>query len=298
MGYAAREIISSADKLLGEVHSSFTRAFNVQTNFGRIVSFSVIGSPNFPSNVVTTLADSHGFSSLGVAPGLPVWKADDTLLVGRMEIYTQSASEYTPLIRSHIPSTDSASLDKAVFGALEVALELSGKGSLIALLPSLERNAEPPSFENLVYQRVWQGLEALRESVLGGRDLAEAASHLLGLGPGLTPSGDDVLAGFMAALRLGLKSRNRSNDNEALDLLLKPVVTQAEAATNTLSREMLLYASRGELTDTAERLILCLLGGCAEDITPHVFSLLAYGATSGADQLTGILHGLRTAYEL
>ncbi|MBS3950430.1 MAG: hypothetical protein KGZ53_07215 [Peptococcaceae bacterium] len=63
IGYAAQSILHANEDLLGEVHSSFRRAFNIHTYSGQIVSFSTAGTPNFPTNVVTNLTDQPGFVS-------------------------------------------------------------------------------------------------------------------------------------------------------------------------------------------------------------------------------------------
>jgi uncharacterized protein DUF2877 len=91
---------------------------------------------------------------------------------------------------------------------------------------------------------------------------------LAGRGPGLTPLGDDILVGYLAAAAL-------AGDSEA--------VVAAEAActdqtTTNLSRTLLRLAARGALPEAAHRLLV--------DGDPE--PLLAFGATSGK----GIAFGL------
>ena len=71
-------------------------------------------------------------------------------------------------------------------------------------------------------------------------DASAAAARLLGSGPGLTPSGDDVLAGFLAgAAAFGLDASALREATAAL----------APARTTALSAALLWHAARGECID-------------------------------------------------
>src|SRR5262249_39110492 len=76
-------------------------------------------------------------------------------------------------------------------------------------------------------------------SALGaGESPAPAVAQLLGRGPGLTPTGDDVLAGALVALSaLGAP---------AAVVLADAVTAAAPGATTTVSAALLTHAARGE----------------------------------------------------
>jgi hypothetical protein len=95
---------------------------------------------------------------------------------------------------------------------------------------------------------------------------------LPGRGPGLTPLGDDILVGYLAAAALSGASGSA-------------IACAAGAArrTTALSRTLLLLAARGALPEAAH----CLL--VDGDLAP----LLAFGATSGRGIAFGLgLHGV------
>jgi hypothetical protein len=103
-----------------------------------------------------------------------------------------------------------------------------------------------------------------------------AAQRLVGLGPGLTPSGDDALSGFLLALRhLG---------NRPLDLRLR-----TEGRTPDLSAALLEHAARGDGCDQ----VVGLLDAVAGHTPVHdaLADLLSVGHTSGADLSLGVLAG-------
>src|SRR5260370_13795935 len=77
-------------------------------------------------------------------------------------------------------------------------------------------------------------------STASGHDAYAAASLLVGSGPGLTPSGDDVLAGFLVgAAAFGLD----------VAALREAVADLAPGRTTALSAALLWHAVRGECID-------------------------------------------------
>ena len=114
-------------------------------------------------------------------------------------------------------------------------------------------------------------------------DVAEPA-RLLGLGGGLTPSGDDVLAGYLAgAAAYGL----------AVDELRAFVCAEAPRRTTTLSAALLRHAAAGEAIPQVCRLLLALDDGMGTD--DALAGLLRVGHTSGAALAAGVLGAARAA---
>jgi hypothetical protein len=111
---------------------------------------------------------------------------------------------------------------------------------------------------------------------LAGGD-AGPALGLLGRGPGLTPAGDDVVAGALAALAL-----LGAPDPAAVRAVLDAVA----GATTLLSAALLRCAARGQVPPQAARLLRALCGG--GPVGPALDALLAVGATSGAALALGI----------
>jgi hypothetical protein len=109
------------------------------------------------------------------------------------------------------------------------------------------------------------------------RDLAGACHILGGLGPGLTPSGDDALAGMLLAARV-----RWPGTEDHLVALAKTV------ATHEISRAFFEWAARGQSIEPVHRLL-------AGDATA-AHDLDAFGHTSGADLALGLLFGLRAPW--
>lgn len=115
-----------------------------------------------------------------------------------------------------------------------------------------------------------------------------AVAGLLGRGPGLTPAGDDLLCGALAAARLfGIPGASLAV--AVRDRLALPVVTTA------LSRQLLLRALAGDGLPELQRLAeaICARAG----VEPALRRLLRIGHSSGAALATGLLAGARHAAE-
>ncbi len=130
------------------------------------------------------------------------------------------------------------------------------------------------------------------EAQLSG-DAAELASAgqaavdgLIGLGPGLTPSGDDLISGLLIALH--------ATDHAAAAAALASFVRKTPAdATSKLSRAFIEAAIAGEPNEAMQPMLSCLLKGEPCALAPAFEGLDRIGHSSGWDMLAGIVIGLR-----
>lgn len=110
------------------------------------------------------------------------------------------------------------------------------------------------------------------------------ATRLVGLGPGLTPAGDDVLAGTVAGLvLLGHPAAERFGSG---------VHALAAGRTTELSRALLRHAAAGRVSGEFGAVLQGLVGYGA--LGPAISALLATGSTSGR----ALTLGLCTAIDL
>lgn len=112
---------------------------------------------------------------------------------------------------------------------------------------------------------------------------AAALRSLVGLGPGLTPAGDDLLCGYAVAL---WRAGRRTGLHQALQQI-------PPSATTPLSRSLLHWAAEGLAGEHHLAWIDSVLAGRAN--APDL--LLAHGATSGADWAAGALLAVQTLCE-
>lgn len=137
-------------------------------------------------------------------------------------------------------------------------------------------------------------LGELRAALHGPPDgaLADAARGLVGLGEGLTPSGDDILCGLLSAGRTLAAPLGAHAARARLDRVAAAVLRDAAQRTTALSAALLWHADRGELAEPARGLARALLGRTR--LAPALDALLSVGHSSGRDLALGMALGVRT----
>lgn len=135
----------------------------------------------------------------------------------------------------------------------------------------------------------------LVDAVRSGDDEARArARTLLGRGPGLTPAGDDVLAGLVAGvscLAAALPAPGTTALRHQVGRLGRAIAAEAVDRTTPVSAALLHHAADGEVAAPAAALLRALTGHGDPAIATR--GLLAVGATSGRDLTAGIVHAAR-----
>jgi hypothetical protein len=125
-------------------------------------------------------------------------------------------------------------------------------------------------------------LAAVAELVARG-EVETIAARLGGRGPGLTPAGDDVLAGIVLALHaLGRPEARLQSAVEAV-------------RTTDLARAYLHWCARGQCIAPAHDVLRTVADGDVAGLTRAAQRLGALGASSGADLLLGLQLGLCAA---
>jgi hypothetical protein len=112
---------------------------------------------------------------------------------------------------------------------------------------------------------------------------AAAAAAIAGLGPGLTPSGDDVLIGLLAT-HAWAEAAGFAGD----PALRRAVVDAAAPRTTRLAAQLLAAAADGCVTAPLTNLLASVYRR-GRRRAPDVAAVLAIGGTSGADMLMGVL---------
>jgi hypothetical protein len=135
---------------------------------------------------------------------------------------------------------------------------------------------------------------------IGNREFGKALNaidKLIGLGPGLTPSGDDLLTGVMAA------GAFYSLVFPAISLDIRSLNSQIAASackrTTVFGQMMLSDASRGEVVQSLGELLQALL--CRKEdgsLFRKARRVMAIGESSGKDILAGVILGMEGFLEL
>ena len=114
----------------------------------------------------------------------------------------------------------------------------------------------------------------------------ESVQQLIGLGPGLTPSGDDFLGGVLIALSL-------VHRQDIAALLYADICPHLVTRTGPISRTHLVAASAGQGLETLHLAINSVIEGNVEMIPTRVHHIERIGSSSGWDALAGACVVLR-----
>jgi len=126
---------------------------------------------------------------------------------------------------------------------------------------------------------------------------AEIAESLVGLGPGLTPSGDSMISGLLLALRLlGGATAGGTKAVWLADWLGAAVTCYAEQRTTALAATLLHCAARGQAAEEVSAVLRAFAG--QKPVEPAARRLLTAGRATGAELTWGLIAGCAAALAL
>lgn len=248
--------------------SHHKHACNYQTDDGAIIALVTPQHGNGPFHIVLPeplpliLADKDGVSGQ--------WR-QETLHIGPLQIDLHRAQVWQPdlPILHHLRPDASRRLHE-------------------------ETDQYPPSTlqsgATAQHMRARQGMDALQKGFIE-RDHDQVRAgvlYLAGLGPGLTPAGDDFLVGLLAAFHAGHLQRVEEQINRC-----RLIAQTAAAQTTKLSAQWLRCAGQGHFGEAWHHLIIALNDDSATAISRAAHRILTAGATSGVDAMSGFLFGIR-----
>jgi hypothetical protein len=211
------------------------------------------------------------------------------VVAGRLEVGGQAAvggrlPGHSPAVGDRPAVAGLAMGDRAVVvnGRLEagpLAVDVAAAAEWRGPLPEPDALAAPAGRDLTL-----DALAVAPPSALAGRplpdptDLVGAVTALSGLGPGLTPAGDDVLAGLLLVARaLGGPAAEPSL-----------LAAARSARTGDVALALVHWAARGQCVEPAHRLLVAAAAGDAPGAAAAVAALARLGHTSGADLCLGL----------
>ncbi|MGY1721375.1 DUF2877 domain-containing protein, partial [Blastococcus sp. SYSU DS0552] len=232
-----------------------------ERGLGEVVGVLTSDAARLPLGCVL-FRPSNGRPLTGLPTGAPAEVGAGRIVVGDLAV--SASAWWDP--RPRLPGGRPALLPEGV-RQLRTALYGEGVPHSAFTLPGLPTGPGGP-------------LAALRGAVRRA-DLEAAlrtATRLIGLGPGLTPAGDDVVAGTIAGLVL--------LGHPAAERFAAGVCSLAGGRTTELSRALLRHAAAGQVSGEYAAVLRGLVG--ERPLGPAIGRLLATGATSGRAMALGL----------
>jgi len=281
-----------------EVLAAFRRSLYCLSAQGSVVC---IGPPSLgpgPLSILADLPPDLDWRGRGIRPGTPAHWDGVALRLAPGLVFSCAAA------RPWQPAAPSGPWDVAVFSAnvQTLAAEVRRRAQqdgLAPLIPALLFGGPfSPHGHRLARELsqiaapVVQDLRTWLESVMPlGSSLAPppaSVARLIGLGPGLTPSGDDLLGGMMIALRsLGWPS--------VADAVGASVLPLARSRTHAISYAHLACAAHGQGAGAVHDATVALCSPEDPRMQEHLDDLGCLGHSSGWDALAGVALVARAA---
>jgi len=269
------------------IHSVFHAALNVTLPDGEFLTLLSAEADDLPRSV--RLASAEDFLSLGLSPGDGgVFTLDEIVLDlsgggGRLRVDCAGALRLAA--QSAPPLQGEGKHWRAGLARLE-ALQAHAATDLRAA--TLLSGARPLG---AMGERLTQAAFDLGRGVQAGRfdAMRGAAARLVGLGPGLTPAGDDFLCGFAAA---GHCRRAGGLACGRLLTSLAEAVQDVIRQTTDISASFLRDALAGRVSRPLAALAEACSGAPGSDLGGALLHLAAVGHSSGLDAATGFFYGV------
>lgn len=179
---------------------------------------------------------------------------------------------------------------------LDAALNAHAGENLGLALPLFSHGDNSPLLEENISPLIIAGVQTVHELLpvcrLGDlQPVLKLSEQLIGLGPGLTPSGDDCVGGliFMARhLKAAYPQEDWWRGGDAGGFLIR-----SKAMTSWISHVLLADLAEGQSHESLHDLAEALVADSEKfDAAFHVRRVTAIGHSSGWDILTGMLAGL------
>lgn len=285
LGYAVPRTAFEAS-----VHSVFQSAANLRlANGGKLLTLVVSTEADLPQGLRLDTPGDFSFDRLHV--GEPVTCRDNLLRLESLSLTVDLRK--ARLWKCDLPALNIDLTNPAIgsaWSSVWQALNRRQTNSRAAILADdLFRTGAMPQAG--VPQKAGQAVRALLQATHRFDLLAASvARELVGLGAGLTPTGDDLLVGYLAGLWCTLRG-----DRQRLQFVsnLGKIILHPSHQTTDISRTFLEHASQGQVSSLLVDLAQAIRTGADSDrLLNSAETAMQVGHTSGMDTVTGFLLGL------
>jgi hypothetical protein len=276
------------------VHSVFQSAANLRlAKSGKLLTLVVSNEADLPQGIRLETPADFSFAELQV--GEAVTCRDGILRLDSLSLTVdlQKARLWKcdlPALKTDLTKPETASAWRIVWQALNQRQRNAG-ADIVAENVGRVGNPTHTKPHSGIPQKVTESVQALLQATRKFDLTASSAIRdLIGLGSGLTPAGDDLLAGYLAGL--WCVTDGKPERQEFVSGLGRKIVRLSNR-TNDISRTYLYHAGRGQVSSR-----LAALAGAisrresGEPLLVIAENAMRVGHTSGMDAVTGLLLGL------
>jgi len=274
----------------GMVHSTFDRSCNIFFD-GQLIGIVPLEFGNNPNAIVLQYSQNEAPWTCFIKQGMLVEIDVNQILIGSIKIDLRNANVWSP---------------ELILSFTGIKNKLTCLTTLIASVPNPSIflktsfdyfNEQSKSDLSSVYMRTKINFFIknllVKDIECSQKELDVATLDLVGLGYGLTPSGDDFLAGLVGTLNCFAKNQKISPILNGQIIKLNKVIYSilGTSKTNLISETLLANALNGFLSETIGDFLRSLFKShpdSKKNVAQKLEDLLSIGHSSGADFLAGI----------
>ena len=283
---AVTSLLLPQQEMIGRVHSCYARIINVRTPSGRLLTLQGEGLLQAPLGLAlaTDVAALETRLPVGVlvVQDIPTTRRPPAAL----RLRCADALVWDGQVRAQPGLTPSVLAGRVHGLAAWLCLHTPRRG-LTPLLLALEHGPMGLSATSAAAYAVLAPL-CTGQQVFAVPTLLTLVKALVGLGEGLTPSGDDFLVGLLAVLHV-----TGFLPCSAASTVYAQFCQCIRLGTSQLSGEFLRCAFEGHFAEPLVLLVRALCAPATDAWPAHAATLAAVGHSSGVDAMVGIALGCR-----
>ncbi len=287
----------------GFVHSIFDNACNIQLQDNDLIGLISSTYGDNPYSISIQLPENQTMRDLPIKQGMKIIINGERIrsVMGSFHISLQGATSWDPSLPHQYEHLVNRTQIKNNFRTImRVLLEkgnFQGIGPIILEYPEIIETYNFQGYKNSIVGNHYCSFISprIKEFVFGviHRDrtiIDNMLARIVGFGPGLTPSADDMLVGLMAALYY--LASYHGIDVEVIPYFRKRLNDELINQTTLVSGQMLKAAVQGEFARSLKDLCIAMITTddrrTIEGATQEAINL---GSTSGTDTVVGLLLG-------
>lgn len=281
---------------IGMIHSIFQRVINIIMLENRLISLVGQEVGQGPLNILVNIPNHINLSTIGIKKGDIVSRVGESIVIGEnvIVISTRWAKLWEPKrnLQASLQPLKTIMANIEIMRNLALSSDyLNGLGELIPFtyIEGLKdtKNEKLGPISHLALPHISSMLKAIKSG--RSHDILRITTHLVGLGPGLTPAADDMFLGLMISMLYFSENFNETSID--VKKINKDIVSIISGKTTIISEEFLREASDGKVNEAVASLMENLLTSRQRELEDSVRKVLDLGGTSGTDIVFGVILG-------
>jgi hypothetical protein len=280
------------------VHSVFNNVINLSMNKDRLITISKPEQRNMPYGILCDFQDIDLRNKVEVGQKVLI---NHELLIFPDGKFAIDFSRSVPWI-PHFQAFNFENSFERIYEHLEWYKKFAqdkstgmGLTSLVFVIDELFTD-QPLNASSELLKRAINGIQNIIKGFMNNdlKRIVDGGLDLIGLGPGLTPSGDDVLTSLLLCLYVTSPEPEQGLAKDALGQL----AILSRNLTSDLSSFQYYVAAQGYLSERYMEVLDSILNSREETVMIQKGTqMISYGETSGMEILLGVLLGLNLSLE-